>query len=298
MARIRTIKPEFWTSEQIVECSRDARLLFIGLLNFCDDNGVHPASARRLKMEVYPGEDDLKTEDIRSLTAELIKAGLVREYIVGGETYWHVTGWRRHQKIDKPTIRHPAPEKASEFAEPSSNDSTSTRRALDDSSTTEGKGREMEGIVEEGMGSHTDRTHSEAPTDTNRHAYEPEFLEAWNAYPKRSGANPKRRAARAWAARRREGVSAETMYQGTLRYAAYVVATKQDATQYVKQAATFFGPDRDYDESWEISSEATKRHRSDAGPRLSAVERVERANRTGQYAEPGPGIVIDGSTDS
>ena len=42
MARIRTIKPEFWTSEQVVDCSPTARLLFIGLWNFCDDGGVHP----------------------------------------------------------------------------------------------------------------------------------------------------------------------------------------------------------------------------------------------------------------
>jgi len=34
MARIRTIKPEFWTAEQVMELSRDARLLFIGMWNF------------------------------------------------------------------------------------------------------------------------------------------------------------------------------------------------------------------------------------------------------------------------
>ncbi len=44
MARIRTTKPEFWSSAQIIELSRDARLLFIGMWNFCDDNGRHKAS--------------------------------------------------------------------------------------------------------------------------------------------------------------------------------------------------------------------------------------------------------------
>ena len=48
MARIRSIKPQFWTSEQIADCSSNARLLFIGLWNFCDDCGVHPASPARL----------------------------------------------------------------------------------------------------------------------------------------------------------------------------------------------------------------------------------------------------------
>jgi len=47
MARIRTIKPEFWVSEQVGECSPNARLLFIGMWNFCDDRGVHPAKPNR-----------------------------------------------------------------------------------------------------------------------------------------------------------------------------------------------------------------------------------------------------------
>jgi len=40
MARIRTIKPEFWTDGDMFKLSRDARLFYIGLWNFCDDNGV------------------------------------------------------------------------------------------------------------------------------------------------------------------------------------------------------------------------------------------------------------------
>ena len=57
MARIRTIKPEFWTSEQVMECSPLARLLFIGVWNFCDDAGNHPMSAKTLKALVFPGDD-------------------------------------------------------------------------------------------------------------------------------------------------------------------------------------------------------------------------------------------------
>lgn len=57
MARIRTVKPEFWVSEQVTSCSRGARLLFIGLWNFCDDGGVHAAEHKRLKSEVFPSEN-------------------------------------------------------------------------------------------------------------------------------------------------------------------------------------------------------------------------------------------------
>ncbi|STT55946.1 primosomal protein I [Klebsiella pneumoniae] len=39
MARIRTIKPEFWTDEDMAEVSEPACLLAIGLLNYADDEG-------------------------------------------------------------------------------------------------------------------------------------------------------------------------------------------------------------------------------------------------------------------
>jgi hypothetical protein len=107
MARIRTVKPEFWTSEQVVACSPTARLLFIGLWNFCDDSGIHPASAMRIKMEVFPA-DSITPEQIHALLGELCEAGLLNEYSVEGKSYYQVTGWS-HQKIEKPHTRYPSP---------------------------------------------------------------------------------------------------------------------------------------------------------------------------------------------
>lgn len=111
MARIRTIKPEFWTSEQIVECSPNARLLFVGMWNFCDDAGIHPRNAKRLKMEVFPG-DDFSVEQIESLVEELIAAELVFAYDVDSTLYLQVTGFTKHQRIDQPTYRFPHPDGA------------------------------------------------------------------------------------------------------------------------------------------------------------------------------------------
>jgi len=109
MARIRTIKPEFWTSEQVADCSLTARLLFIGIWNFCDDHGVHPASFRRLKMELFPS-DSISDGEIEALINELLLAELLNAYQVNGKGYWQVTGWAKHQKIEKPTYRHPLPQ--------------------------------------------------------------------------------------------------------------------------------------------------------------------------------------------
>ena len=90
-----------------------------------------------------------------------------------------------------------------------------------------------------------------APARSARQEYSPEFEQAWQEYPKRAGGNSKSAAFKAWKARIREGIKPETMLDGVKRYAAWVRATGNTGTQFVKQAATFFGPDRHFDESWQ-----------------------------------------------
>lgn len=107
MSKIRTVKPEFWSSEQVVRCSTNARLLFIGLWNFCDDAGIHPASLMRLKMEVFPG-DAYTSDDIKNWIDELLDANLLQSYEVENKPYWQVIGWH-HQRIDRPYYKYPKP---------------------------------------------------------------------------------------------------------------------------------------------------------------------------------------------
>lgn len=90
-----------------------------------------------------------------------------------------------------------------------------------------------------------------APARSARQEYSPEFEQAWQEYPKRAGGNSKSAAFKAWKARIREGIKPETMLDGVKRYAAWVRATGNTGTQFVKQAATFFGPDRHFEESWQ-----------------------------------------------
>ena len=109
MPRIRTIKPEYWTSEQVVELSLEARLAFIGLWNFADDWGRHPASAKSLKLRVFPGD----TIDAAALVEELVVNGLVFEYEADRGRFWQVLGWFRNQRIDRRGApRHPHPDPA------------------------------------------------------------------------------------------------------------------------------------------------------------------------------------------
>lgn len=156
MARLRTIKPEFWVSEQIGDCSTNARLTFIGMWNFCDDSGVHPAKPKTLKAELFP-MDSFSAEEIAQWVQELIAAGLVGEFEHGGVSYWYVTGWAKHQKIDRPSFKHPKPPviKVDNGASGSPShprsldeDSSSIRRAPPpgvESSGVEGSGGESEG---------------------------------------------------------------------------------------------------------------------------------------------------------
>lgn len=151
MARIRTVKPEFWTSEQVAECSPNARLLFIGMWNFCDDAGVHPASVRRLKMQIYPG-DSFGSEEIADMVEELKVNQLIHEYEVGNEVFWLISGFRKHQKIDKPTYRFPLPN--DEIPESANGvNLPTTRRPLAEGSPSDHprKGMESRGMESKGM---------------------------------------------------------------------------------------------------------------------------------------------------
>ena len=125
-------------------CSPKARLLFIGMWSFCDDGGVHPVSIKRLKMEVFPG-DTIDDDTMRQLVSELSHAGLVTQYEVDGERFWFVTGWHRHQRIDRPTLRQPPPP-------PDVLNSSNARRAFDDTSPPEGTGVEGKGVEWNGPG--------------------------------------------------------------------------------------------------------------------------------------------------
>lgn len=91
---------------------------------------------------------------------------------------------------------------------------------------------------------------------SSKENYSNEFEKAWQAYPKRAGGNSKAAAWKAWKARIKDGVNTEAMLAGVNRYAGYVRATGSAGTQYVKQAATFFGPDRHFEEPWQAPSGA------------------------------------------
>ena len=103
MARYRTIKPELFADEKLSVCSRDARLLFIGLLPFCDDMGRAQFSPKRIKLQVFPGDDDVSPDTVECWVQELAEAGVLRLYQYGRQVYLWIPHFLRHQRIDRPS---------------------------------------------------------------------------------------------------------------------------------------------------------------------------------------------------
>jgi hypothetical protein len=98
MARSRTLKPEFWTDEVIVELSFPSRLFYQGCWNFAIcDHGHLDDSPKSLKLKILPA-DDL---DPVALVDELIKHGrLVRKQTSDGRTYLQIPTLAKHTKLD------------------------------------------------------------------------------------------------------------------------------------------------------------------------------------------------------
>ena len=97
MARIRTVKPEFWSDEKVAQLSEGCMAFFIGLWNFCDDEGKCENNARQLslRMPVF------RTKDILTWLSRLSELGLIR---FSHDSQWLlVTNWN-HQKIDRPRL--------------------------------------------------------------------------------------------------------------------------------------------------------------------------------------------------
>ncbi len=80
--------------------------------------------------------------------------------------------------------------------------------------------------------------------------YTEAFERAWSAYPKRAGSNPKKPAFECWNARIAEGVDPADMLAAVERYAAYVRAKGDEASEFVMQAKRFFGANAEFDNEW------------------------------------------------
>ena len=110
--RIRSIKPEFWRSDDIARLSWDDRLLFIGLWSYVDDNGVGRDEERIIAADLFALDEPFSESSLRvhGGLMRLHAANLIERYEVHGKPFLHITTWDRHQKINRPSPgRYPLP---------------------------------------------------------------------------------------------------------------------------------------------------------------------------------------------
>lgn len=172
MSRIRSVKPDFWSSEQVLALSRDARLLFIGIWNFADDTGRFKLNPTTIKAQVFPGDDDATRERMIEWLSSIVRRSLVEAYTNDRCLFGHVTGWKKHQRIDRPQPpKHPGPFDNGSVRRTFDEFSTLVRGELSEPSPTdrigsEGKGSERKGGEEAPVGAPLGPGHFQTFRDT------------------------------------------------------------------------------------------------------------------------------------
>ncbi|QWA09553.1 primosomal protein [Sodalis ligni] len=100
MARIRTIKPEFWTDEDLAEASECACLLAIGLLNYADDEGYFNANPKLIKAAVFPLREP--SVPITVMIRELSNHGYLSMFSApDGKHFGLIKNFTKHQVVNK-----------------------------------------------------------------------------------------------------------------------------------------------------------------------------------------------------
>lgn len=149
MARIRTIKPEFFRHEGLFEAEKETglplRVAFAGLWSAADRDGRFKWSPRNLKLDALPFDD----VDFSRVLDALATRGHIKKYTSNGKEYGFIPSWKEHQVINNR-------ESASDLPDPKESETesdTSTRGArVDDATCTPLKHAQGEGKGKEGKG--------------------------------------------------------------------------------------------------------------------------------------------------
>lgn len=142
MARIRTVKPEFFRHEglqdlEIANPGSYVMLVFAGLWGHCDKAGRFEWKPRMLKLDILPF---LEFSMEKTLTL-LVEAKMISRYSSEGKEYAVVESFEKHQRINGKEAQEPE-----KYPEPSEQNTGSTGEAIEKQpGSQEGKGREEEG---------------------------------------------------------------------------------------------------------------------------------------------------------
>ncbi len=105
MARIRTIKPDFYDDEKMGQLTIQANFLYIGMWVFSDDEGVIKRSANWIKSQIFPHREELRLSDVKGWIKELEESRRIIPFEYSEESYYLIRNLKSNQRIDKP---HPS----------------------------------------------------------------------------------------------------------------------------------------------------------------------------------------------
>lgn len=140
MARIRSIKPEFFDDEDLCELPPLHRLCYIGLWCQADKAGRLEDRPKRLRARVLPFDD----VDMEAMLTDLTQAGFIIRYVVDRKQYIAIkpSAWAKHQRprSDEPESELPSVDSATVFVSSLHSDEDEPSETLG----KEGNGKEVE----------------------------------------------------------------------------------------------------------------------------------------------------------
>lgn len=95
------VKPEFFDSESLSECCWGARLAFVGLMIYADDQGNLKLSLGRLRSHIF--DDECTDEEFAAMLAQLEKVDCIRIYGDAGKAYISIPKFDIYQTINHPS---------------------------------------------------------------------------------------------------------------------------------------------------------------------------------------------------
>jgi len=104
MSRIRTIKPDFFTSESVGALSWGARLTFAGLWTYVDDRGRAKDNPKAIRGALWPNDEEtVSSANVVEFIDELVQHDMVCRYVADGSNHLHVINMKKHQTINRAT---------------------------------------------------------------------------------------------------------------------------------------------------------------------------------------------------
>ncbi|MFE9432391.1 hypothetical protein ACFYNA_15535 [Streptomyces sp. NPDC006640] len=238
MPRIRSIKPDFFTSLTVADLSYEQRLTFIGLWTHVDDEGRCVDDARLIKAAIWP-LDDRTAADIEGDLGGLSESSLIIRYTLNRKRYLAVRGWAEHQKINRPTAsKLPAPSEGQILGVTCiDEDSRTPHGDVTDDSPGERKGKEQ--------GKEQGKEVAPPPSAAStRDDPGPAFDDFWSQYPRKAG---KSEAAKSWVKAIKGGADSTSLLAAVKAHADYHLAAKTEQ-QFIPHASTWLNQKRYEDE--------------------------------------------------